>query len=270
MRTALVRSLIAGSFTAVATLSTLAISSTGNVAHAAEPCPPIVLSNGLVLPGICPPVFDPSDLDLVPTLPLESLVLCSVLDESALTVLASQTSPYDFRWTLSISSVPVMVCDEPIEITMVDLRTGATDTRETSVHELAGDFDLDFGTEHLFQFDTPCEYDTFVTIGADDRILAEYRDVHRKTEDCNEIEIPDLPELDLPEIPEVEPGDEPQPEDTPVDSSVPEQESQPTPPQGDLPRTGSDNSSFVAGLGVLVVGAGLGMTALVASRRRHV
>ena len=61
MRTALVRSLIAGSFTAVATLGTLALGSTGNVAHAAEPCPPIVLSSGLVLPGICPPVFDPSD-----------------------------------------------------------------------------------------------------------------------------------------------------------------------------------------------------------------
>lgn len=268
MRTALVRSLIAGSFSAVATLGALAVGST-DVAHAAEPCPPIVTSTGLVLPGFCPGVIDPSifDIDVTPDFPtLDPSVFCIPVADSDLTVLASQTSPDDFRWSLSIGAVPVKVCNEPIVISMVDLRSGATVVEETSVHELAGDFDLDIGTEHVFEFATPCEYDTFVTIGVEPRILDEYRDQAKSALGCQEFVIP---EITLPELPDTEqPEDVREPEDMPVDTTVPEQESQPT-PQGDLPRTGSDNTAFVAGLGVLVVGAGLGTTALVTRRRAH-
>ena len=37
-----------------------------------------------------------------------------------------------------------------------------------------------------------------------------------------------------------------------------------------LPRTGNDSTTVMVGLGLLVLGAGLGFTAISMSRRRHV
>ena len=37
-----------------------------------------------------------------------------------------------------------------------------------------------------------------------------------------------------------------------------------------LPRTGSDDTTVMIGLGLLVLGAGLGFTAISLSRRRHI
>lgn len=243
----LVRGLTAGSVAAIASLSFFTATT-----HAAEPVVPL------------------------PDFVLGEPPVCIPLDPADLNVLAAQTSPDDWQWRFRIEGDTSGLCNDTITTEMVDLDSVVADVQTFTVADVLAENALD--NDYVSTFATPCHYTTTVSFGPELLQLAEYADQRKETAAClPAFEVPILPELpELPALPEqpAEPIDPKQPEggDTPevtVPTTDPGTPGPGTPGQG-LPHTGSDATTATIGLGLLVVGAGLGFTAISMSRRRHI
>ena len=284
------RTLLAGSLSAVATLGLMG----GPTVHAADDeCAPIHIDNGdgtaaIAYPDFCDetPTF-PGFIELPEfelTLPefeidIDDLVLppidpseCSTLDLADLEVRAAQTSPDDWQWRFEINGDTSNLCNEEFQAAMFDLDSMTAVTIEFDVYDILNANDL--GEDYIAAFMTPCRYTTTVVIEA--LVLDQYADQEKRTDGCSEIileELPDTPETpDTPDSPaEPETPDTPDVPETPETPEVPEVEQQPEvpgTPDRDLPRTGSDSTAAMVGVGMLVVGAGLAFTSMSMTRRR--
>lgn len=279
MRTTFVRSLIAGSFAAVASLTASLVITPTPAAHATGSCLPIITPNGdgtitITWPadcGITTPVFglDPdidfSDLLLPPD--LGEPPVCTPLDPTNLIVLAAQTTPYDWQWRFRVNGDTSNLCDMPLYADMVNLDVAGqyNDSTFTLYDILAANaLDSDF----IVTLATWCHYTTTVYYGEENIMFGQYASLDRGTDDCA-APIPAVPSGD-PVVP-ADPEGVPAPAD-PVDPVVPAGEDPlvDTEVEAEMPHTGSDATAVMIGLGLLVVGAGLGFTALSISRRRSV
>jgi LPXTG-motif cell wall-anchored protein len=279
MSTNLVRSLIAGSVAAVSSITFFA----APAAHASSGlCIPTVTVNGdgtisMEWPDSCsdtgtPPaigLLDPAIIAGLPDLALPPVIgdppLCVQLDLSNLTVLAAQTSPDDWQWRFRIEGDTNGLCDDVITTEMVDLDASTSSLQSFTVYDVLAENAL--GNDFVSTFATPCHYTTTAYFGAAMTQLDQYVDIHKETAAC-------LPAVEVPGPGEI-PGLPTQPE-TPATPQTPETPDTPqvtvpsNPGDQRLPHTGSDNTVVVIGLGLLVLGAGLGFTALSMSRRRHI
>ena len=237
----LLRSVVAGSIATVASLALFATTT-----HAIEPVipmPPLVLGE--------PPV-------------------CIPLDPSNLTVLAAQTSPDDWQWRFRIEGDSSGLCNDTITTEMLDLASLVADVQTFTVADVLAENTL--GNDYVSTFVTPCDYTTTASFGVVQ--LDQYTDQHKLAPEClPAFELPIRPELPVvPELP-VDPIDPklPEGEDTPeVTIPTTDPATDPGTPDQGLPRTGNDSTTVMVGLGLLVLGAGLGFTAISMSRRRHV
>jgi len=267
MSTNLVRSLIAGSVSAAASLFII----TAPAAHAAgDACAETIYDDGAgnstgvafedcVDPGddgapflvkVIHFDFDMPELVLAP--------LCDALDPVNLDVRAAQTSPDDWQWRFWIDGDTEWLCNDTIVTELTDLETGVSITQSISVNEIVTA--NNGGEDFVSTFATPCHYVTSVYITSESVLFAQSGEVLKDRFGCDqpEIKIPDdviIP--DLPEIPEV--PETPETPDTP-ESQV---------PGGGLPQTGNDATTVMVGGALLVVGAGLGFTAMSMTRRRR-
>ncbi len=302
MRTNLVRSLIAGSVAAVATFASLAIMPATS-AQAGGNCTPIVVlnPNGTItlkwpagcVPGATLPIvtnLDPEivldDLDiLVPPPVIEPDDECERVDRDNLVVLAAQTTPYDWQWRFRVEGSTEGLCNTILAVRMRNLDApGVEQWIEFHVFDVIAANEL--GSDYVVNLETYCHYDTsaYWTGKFDD--LDEYPEQHRFTEDCLGlvVEVPEGPgEGPLGEEPAgeepageepageepVDPGPKPLDEGTPTGDDVSGDAPGTPDTEQDMPHTGSDSTTVMVGLGLLVVGAGLGFTALSLSRRRH-
>ena len=282
------RTLLAGSLSAVAALGLMG----GTTAHAAEDeCAPIYVDNGdgtaaIGYPDFCdetpmfPGFIELPEIELVPPfeIDIDDLVLppldpseCTTLDLADLEVRAAQTSPDDWQWRFEINGDTSNLCNEEFQAAMYDLDSMTAVTIEFDVYDILNANDL--GEDYIASFVTPCRYTTTVVIEA--LVLDQYADQEKRTDDCVEIFIPGLPEdPETPDTPEEEPEtpDTPEVPETPDTPEVPEVEQQPEvpgTPDGDLPRTGSDSTALMVGLGMLVLGSGLAFTSMSMTRRRR-
>ena len=269
MSTNLVRSLIAGSVAAVSSITFFA----APAAHATSGiCIPTITINGdgtisMVWPDSCsdtgtPPVIsmiDPAVIAGLPELALPPVLgdppVCTPLDLSNLTVLAAQTSPDDWQWRFRIEGDTSTLCDDVITTEMVDLDAATGSVQSITLYDVLAENALD--NDYISTFVTPCHYTTTVYFGDTLTQLDQYADVEKETAECLPAsEVPGLP--DTPETPE-----------TPDTPDTPEVTVPTNPGDQRLPHTGSDSTTVMVGLGLLVLGAGLGFTALSMSRRRH-
>ncbi|MEQ1700286.1 MAG: hypothetical protein ABMA25_09250, partial [Ilumatobacteraceae bacterium] len=198
MSKTLVRSLIAGSVSAVASLSLFA---TTDVAHAAGGCDPIYIENGdgtasiaypdfceeePTLPGTFPffpmvPIEIELDIDDITALP-EPPLPCTPLELSNLEVRAAQTSPDDFQWRFWINGDTSNLCDNTIEAEMLDIDAADADLAYPTVWNIV-DVNNE-GDDLVVSFNTPCHYTTSVRYGSEFLLLDQYADQYKETDDC--------------------------------------------------------------------------------------
>ena len=285
MSKTLVRSLIAGSVSAVASLSMFA---TTDVVHASGGCDPIYIDNGdgtavVMYPDFCeedPAV--PSPLPYLPIFPIEvdfgldfgvgiddiaplpPLPDCTPLDLTNLEVRAAQTSPDDWQWRFWINGDTTDLCNDTLEVEMIDLDTPDADLHYPTVWNIV-DVNNE-GDDLIIDLDTPCHYTTSVRYGAEYVLLDQYADQHKLTVRCTIVEVPDTLETpDTPETPATpETPETPDRPETPGTPGTPE-----TPGTPGLPRTGSDSTGLLVGAGMLVLGAGLAFTSVSMTRKRR-
>lgn len=281
MRTTFVRSLIAGSFAAVASLTASLAVTPAPAVHASGVCLPIITPNGdgtvtVSWPDNCgastpvwglDPDIDFSDFVLPPV--LGEPPVCTPLDPVNLTVLAAQTTPYDWQWRFRVEGDTSGLCDMPLYADMVNLDVpGQLDDETFTLYDILAANSL--GSDFIVTLATWCHYATTVYYGAENTMFVQYADIERGTDDCAEAPIPAVPSGDpadpaTPGDPAVPAGDPADPAD-PADPVVPGDTT--TEVDAEMPHTGSDATAVMIGLGLLVVGAGLGFTALSISRRR--
>ena len=116
------------------------------------------------------------------------------------------------------------------------------------------------GSDFIVTLATWCHYATSVYYGEENIKFVQYNDIPRGTDDCATPPEPVVPaEPADPVVPagDPAPADPAVPGDDPIDTEV----------DAEMPHTGSDATAVMIGLGLLVVGAGLGFTALSISRR---
>lgn len=264
MSKSLVRSLIAGSVSAVASLTLFAIPAAhaaGQPAGVVIECIPVFTDHGngtgtLAYPDDCNPGvpavdgLDPAVINgtspaFVPQ--HAATELCDLLDLTNLDVRAAQTSPDNWQWRFAINGSTKYLCNDTVVVTMTDLNTGITEQHSFTLFNIVNANAL--GSDFISSWATPCNYTTTVQFGAALTQIAQYADQHKQTAEC----IP--PAVSIP--------------DTPEDPQTPRTPDTPQVPGDNLPHTGSDTTALLTGFALLVVGAGLGFTALSMTRRRH-
>ena len=291
MNNTILRSMITGAFSAAAALSLLAVTDTAHAAPAE--CAPIYLETadgsvaiaypdfcdeGPVVPGPVPfiPILPIDELPLIPLTPIE----CKPLDLANLEVRAAQTSPDNWQWLFWINGDTDNLCNDWVQTEMVDNDTGLAATQSFSIWNIV---DVnDEGADYRSEYVTPCRYDTRVHFGEEYTVLDEYTGQEKFTDACVEDDTPvDEGTPDTPEVPgdqgtpDTTPDTAPDttPDTTPDTPKTPDQPETPqtprTPGDQDLPSTGSDSTTLIVGLGMVVIGAGLGFTAMSMTRRRR-
>ncbi len=295
MNTTIVRSLIAGSISAVAALTLVA---GGSVAQASGgECAPIYTVNGdgtasIAFPDFCDdsaaaPHFPidlipkPASLDLMPT-------LCTPLDLTNLDVRAAQTSPDDWQWRYTINGDTSYLCNDSLAAEVWYPEVGMAIVQTFSVQDIIDANDA--GGDYVAEFDLPCTYDTSTHFGATSILLDEYVDQVKYSDECVMLGEPVTADEPTPDtttdsdapvfIDTAEVQDQPVTVDTvtvpteiPDVPNVPETPNDPetprTPSEPELPHTGSDSSPLVIGAGMVVLGLGLGFTAVSMTRKRR-
>jgi LPXTG-motif cell wall-anchored protein len=220
---------------------------------------------------------------------------CEWLQESDLNVVGIDRGD-EWTWEVSFRDTHEGWCNRTFTAEMVDADApGAAAEEMFTVNQIAA---LGHGGTWHSEAYLPCNFVATLYLG--DEVLASFAD-DRTGEGCvDDAPVIDLPEGDLADDAadpaagdEAAPaGDEPLEMDEGLgldeeagDTGEPEEPFEmeeglgpetPAPgateeavPGQDMPHTGSDNTAAMVGLGLLVVGAGLGFTALSLTRRRH-
>lgn len=297
MNTTFVRSLIAGSISAVAALTLIA---GGSVAQASGgECAPIYTVNGdgtasIAYPDFCDdstvtPHFPinlipkPASLDLMPT-------LCAPLDLDNLEVRAAQTSPDNWQWRYEINGDTSYLCNDSLAAEVWYPEVGMAIVQTFYVQDIIDANDA--GGDYIAEFDLPCTYDTSTSFGTDAILLDAYLDQVKASPDCAVLGEPVMAEETTPDTtPDTTPGTTPV-SDTPVLVNTAEVQDEPvfvdtatvpteipdvpnipetprTPNEPELPHTGSDSTPLVIGAGMVVLGLGLGFTSVSMTRKRR-
>ncbi len=287
----LVRSLIAGSVSAVASLSMFAAT---DVAHASGGCDPIYIDNGdgtavVMYPDFCeedPAVPSPVpyfphfpilpievdfdfDVDVDDIAPLPPLPDCTPLDLTNLEVRAAQTSPDDWQWRFWINGDTGDLCNDTLEVEMLDIDLPDADLAYPTVWNIV-DVNNE-GDDLIVEFNTPCHYTTTARFGAEFILLDQYADQIKLTDGCVASETPasETPAPETPDTPETPAPETPAPA-TPATPDTPETPDTPRDPgTPGLPSTGSDSTALLVGGGMLVLGAGLAFTSVSMTRKRR-
>ena len=166
--------------------------------------------------------------------------LCDQLDPANLEIRAAQTSPDNWQWRFVVNGPTKYLCDGPVTTEVIDLGTGVAATQTFTLFDIIDANNL--GGDYISEFAVPCDYTTTVYVGGARIQSAQYADQHKVSAECDQ----SSGRL---------PGD-PQTPDTTV-------------PGGQLPHTGSDTTTLLMGGALLVLGAGLGLTAMGMTRRRQ-
>lgn len=287
--TRLARTLLAGSFIAAATFAT----SLAPTAHAedgadAEGCGPMWIDNGdgtghMIWLGDCgldpltpldPPTMtiDPGILSQLPVFPIippgddGGDDECDYLTPDQIDVRAAQTSPYDWQWRIFLHGDVSNLCERQIQAALQPVG-GPSQTEMAWLSDVVAANALD--KDYVITFETACAYDTWLDIEGYEHPWAGYFGQTRNTPDCVIQDLPEVPEIpEIPEVPEIpdvpEVPEVPDVPETPETPEVPE-----VPDTPDLPHTGSDATVVVVGTALVVLGAGLGFTAMSMTRRRR-
>jgi len=275
--------------------------------RAAEPtdCTPFLARQAdgsfrLQWPVGCSPTL-PLPFEPVPFEPIGGFELppldidCEWLQESDLNVIAIESGD-EWAWEVSFRDTHEGWCNRTFTAEMADADdSGAVAAELFTVNQMAA---LGHGGTWRSEAYLPCHFVATLYLG--EEILASFAD-DRAGEDCAD----DAPVMDMPEDDLVDAAADPAPVDEPApaadepvemdeglgpddeagEAGEPEEPleveeglgpeipasgaTEEAVPGQDMPHTGSDNTAAMVGLGLLVVGAGLGFTALSLTRRRH-
>lgn len=217
---------------------------------------------------------------------------CEWLQARDLNVFGVETGD-EWAWEVSFRDTHEGWCNRTFTAEMVDADAPGAATEDVfTLNQLAA---LGHGGIWRSEAHLPCHFVATLYLG--EEVLASFTDERAGLDCADDAPVMDLPEDDLGDaVADPAPGDDPAPagdeplemdeagepgeleaggdEEEPLEMEEGLGPETPAPteqvvPGQDMPHTGSDNTAAVVGLGLLVVGAGLGFTALSLTRRRH-
>jgi hypothetical protein len=260
MSTTLIRSLIAGSVSAVASLTMLAAGGTAHASGGGGGGGPIIT---------------------IPPITLPAPVACVPLDLANLEVRAAQTGPTNWQWRFLIDGGTDGLCNDTLVATMHDGDTSTDQVVNVTIADIVAA--TNEGHDLIADFTVPCSYSTSVVMG--DMVIDNYSG----SGVCPESGAP------VPAAPETPVATDPTPTEAPTTTEAPTPSVAPTTTvpvsdvpvrvvtvtipttttirlrtnTGNMPRTSSDSTTLIGGAAMLVLGLGLAFTSVAMTRRRH-